>query len=162
MDLYSTHIEYIRKIYSLIDKPKFAVEFGCGNYSTDWLIKNSENGVSIEMQSSDWYNTIKDKFKDFTNWKFIEAIGPWNFSDFKFPETIDFAFVDGHGDTRPECINLMMEKQCPVIVSHDTETDCYGWERVSNDYGYKRLIFSKYHPQTSLWTKNEDLFTYMS
>jgi hypothetical protein len=157
MDRYSTHMEHIRKIYSLIEKPKYVVEFGCGNYSTEFLINNSGRGISIEMQSSDWYNNIKNKFKYHSHWEFAEAIGPWEFSDSLFKENIDLSFVDGHGDTRPECINLMMEKGCPIIISHDTEEPCYGWERVETNNEYKRLDFKKYHPWTTLWTTDINL-----
>lgn len=158
MDRYSTHRELTRKVYSLIEKPKFVVEFGCGNYSTGFLIENSERGVSIEMQSSEWYRNISSQFKDCENWTFIEAIGPWNFLDFKFPEKIDLAFVDGHGDSRPECINLMMDKGCPVIISHDTEEPYYRWDKVYVNNGYKRVDSKIYTPYTSLWTTNEELF----
>ena len=157
MNPYSTHIHYIKKIYSIIEKPRFVVEFGCGDFSTGFLIKNSKNGVSIEMQSLEWYNRIKSQFKDCENWQFLEAIGPWNFLDFEFPEKIDLAFVDGHGDSRPECVNLMMDKQCPVIISHDTEEPYYRWELVNVNKGYERIDSKIYTPHTTLWTTNKEL-----
>lgn len=161
MDVYSTHLDGLNKIINFIGKPKNVVEFGTGNYSTEFLIKNSESLMSIEMQSIQWFNDVVSKFKHNENWRYFCSIGPMSFLDIEYPETIDFTFVDGHGESRPECINFMMGKNCPIIVAHDTETSSYGWDRVNSDNGYKRFDF-KYHSNwTTLWTNNNDLFNHL-
>lgn len=162
MDLYSTHLEHLDKIITFIGKPKNSVEFGTGNYSTDFLIKNSEQLMSIEMQSEKWFNEIVNKFKGNNNWEYFCSIGPKKFLELKYPNNVDFSFVDGHGDSRPECINFMMSKNCPVIVAHDTEELGYGWNRVETNNGYKKIDFKKHKNWTTLWTNNIQLFDYLT
>lgn len=161
MDPYATHIEFIKEIYSVIDKPKNVIEFGCGNYSTEFLIENSENVISIEMQSEDWFNEIKAKLNHNLNWKIYSLIGPMTFLNIELPDIIDLAFVDGHGESRPECINHMMKKKCPIIIAHDTEERGYGWDRVLSNH-YHKFEFKKYNNWSTLWTTNTELYNFLS
>lgn len=160
MDLYSTHIEPIKKIFSFIDQPKISLEFGMGNYSTDFLIKNSDELISIEMQSDFWFNEMSNKFSSFSNWKAIKCLGPFEFLNLSYPEFVDFCFVDGHGDSRPDCINLMIEKKCPVIVAHDTEESGYNWNKVLRK-DYQEHVFKDYKNWTTLWTNNLELIKHI-
>jgi len=156
MDPYSTHLEPIKRIFSYIEKPNLTIEFGMGNYSTDYFIKNSVNTISIEMQSKDWYDNILNKFSQFNNWDAKLLLGPLTYRNLK-TITPDVSFIDGHGDSRPDCVNDMITINCPVIIAHDTETASYGWHRV-NPMGYKRFDFKEYSVWTTLWTNDLKLF----
>lgn len=161
IDLYSTHLEFINSIFEFKGKLNNIVEFGCGDYSTKLLIDNGNNILTIEMQSEDWYEKIKEKFKNFKNWKFLKLIGPYNFFNATYPESIDFSFVDGHGDSRPDCINLMMKYKCPIIMTHDTEEPGYKWFRVENKDNYKKMTFTKYRNWTTIWTLDSSLYDFL-
>ena len=64
-DLYSTHLPFLEKIFSLIEKPNLVIEFGMGNYSTNFFIQNSNKVESIEMQSKEWYDNMYEKVKQY-------------------------------------------------------------------------------------------------
>jgi hypothetical protein len=160
VDLYGTHQEYLKAVVDFKGKFSNSVEFGMGDFSTSFLIENSDKCTSIEMQSSEWYTKMVDKFGKNEKWTPYSMMGPMEFLKIQYDQPIDFAFVDGHGDSRPECINFMMEKKCPIIMSHDTEAETYGWKRVlKNDY--KKLDFTKHENWTSLWTLDKELYDYM-
>lgn len=156
LDLYSTHLDPLKKIINLIEKPELTIEFGMGNYSTEFLLSNSEKLISIEMQSEDWYNKMIERFNDNKSWEHHLLLGPYTFKNITYPKC-DLSFVDGHGDTRPECINMLMDLGCSVIVSHDTEEPGYGWDRINNN-NYKRIDFKEHPNWTSLWTNNDNLY----
>lgn len=160
IDLYSTHLEYFKTIFNFKGKLNSIVEFGCGNYSTKFFTENSENTISIEMQSEEWYNKINNDFKNCDNLQLVKLIGPYDFLNFKFPEFIDLSFVDGHGSSRPECINLMMHLNCPIIVAHDTEEPGYQWYKVE-DNNYKKITFNKYTNWTTIWSTDNNLLDYL-
>lgn len=162
VDLYSTHLEYINSVFEFKGRLKNIVEFGMGNYSTELLINNADNVISIEMQSSEWYNNMNDKFKESKNWTSHELIGPFEFKNIQYPNSIDMSFVDGHGDSRPDCINFMMDKGCPIILSHDTEESGYQWYRVQENENYKKLEFKKYPNWTTIWTSDMELLNFLS
>jgi len=161
IDLYSTHIEFLEFIFKHKGKLNKIIEFGSGLFSTDFFIKNGKKVISIEMQSENWFNQVKSKFINENHWTIHFSIGPFNFVNLKFYDETDFCFVDGHGDSRPECINFMMEKNCPIIVSHDTEEPSYGWTRVKNEKNYKSLTFKKYKNWTTIWTTDEELYLFL-
>lgn len=161
IDLYSTHIEFLDLIFEHKGKVDKIVEFGSGFFSTDFFIKKGKEVISIEMQSENWYNQVKSKFTDEINWTIYLSLGPLNFINLEFYNDTDFSFVDGHGDSRPECINLMMTKNCPIIVSHDTEEPGYGWTRVKNEKNYQTLTFKKYQNWTTIWTTDEKLYEFL-
>lgn len=155
-NLYSTHLPLIRKLFSIIEKPKLVLEFGMGLYSTEFFIMNSEKTISIEMQSEEWFNNMIDKFKNFKNWEAHKLLGKDTYKEFNFIKP-DISFIDGHGETRPECVNLMMDLECPIIIAHDTETYTYGWDRVNTNNGYHSYIFKQYDVWTTLWSKNNEI-----
>ena len=162
IDLYSTHLEYLSDVFEFKGKINNIVEFGTGNYSTKLLIDNGINVISIEMQSENWYDIINKKFNECVNWKGLKLIGPYEFISAEYPDKIDMVFVDGHGDSRPDCINFMMQKKCPIIIAHDTEEEGYKWHRVSNNENYKKIQFTKYENWTTIWTTDEELYNFLN
>ena len=161
IDLYSTHIEYLIEIFKFKGKTNKIIEFGTGFFSTEFFINNGKEVTSIEMQSEDWYNQVKSKFEEKENWIIHKCLGPYTFMNLDIYQNTDFCFVDGHGDSRPECINFMIENNCPIIVSHDTEENGYGWERVKNKENYKTHTFKKHKNWTTIWTSDNELYENM-
>jgi hypothetical protein len=145
-------MEYLAEIFKIKGRINTVLEFGTGNYSTGLLIANSDKCISIEMQSADWYERVVGRFSDSKNWEHHLCVGPMKWTDINLPDNIGFGFVDGHGESRPECVNYLMEKKCPIIVSHDTEEPGYGWLRISDNKAYDKIIFRKYENWTTLWT----------
>jgi hypothetical protein len=162
VDLYSTHQEYLREIFAFKGRLPLVLEFGTGHYSTGLLIGNSDKCISIEMQSADWHGRMLEKFSKSENWEPYLSIGPMKWTGIVLPETIHLGFVDGHGESRPECINYLMGKGCPIIVSHDTEEPGYGWGRVNENNSYMKIVFSKHPNWTTLWTTDALLFDHFT
>lgn len=160
MDRFSTHLNLMTKIFEFKDI-KTSLEFGMGHFSTDFLIKNTKNKVtSIEMQFEDWFNTISQKYSSNSKWKGILNIGPHSAFELNY-DHYDFALVDGHGETRPECVNFI-SKFCDTIVAHDTEAELvYGWKRVNLPDFYS-FEDRNQEPWTKVWTKNKDLIDFLS
>jgi hypothetical protein len=161
MDLYSSHLEYLQEAFKFKGKLNNVIEFGMGNYSTKLLIDNANNITSIEMQSEEWYEKIVSQFGNIKNWNHHKLIGPFEFKNIKYGY-FDMAFVDGHGESRPECINLMLDIECPIIFAHDTEENGYGWDRVRENKDYNKITFKKHQNFTTLWTKDHALFNHMN
>lgn len=161
IDLYGSHKEYLLEVVKFKKRFSNALEFGMGNYSTKILIENSDKCVSVEMQSPAWFNEMLEKFQHNKNWTPHFRMGATEFLNITYDDFYDFCFVDGHQDSRPECVNFMMSKKCPIIMSHDTESvEYYGWDRVlKNDY--KRVDFKKHPNWTSLWTLDQNLYDHM-
>jgi hypothetical protein len=160
MDRFSTHLNLMSKIFKF-KKIKTSIEFGMGNFSTEFLIKNTENKiVSIEMQSEEWFNIINRKFFLNPKWQGLLSIGSHSVFNLNYNE-YDFALVDGHVETRPECVNFI-STFCDTIVAHDTEAESvYGWDRVDlqNFYSFED---ANQEPWTKVWTKNKDLIDFLS
>jgi hypothetical protein len=156
IDLYSTHLDVLKKIIGIIGKPDLCIEFGSGDYSTSFLIENAKELISIEMQSEEWYNKMVSKFNGNPNWKHFLSVGPNTYENLDLP-TPSLCFVDGHGDSRPECVNLMILKRCPIIVAHDTERESYGWDRI-DPKDYLKINFTNHENWTSVWVYDVGLY----
>jgi len=124
------------------------VEFGMGLFSTPFFLERCNEVLSVEMQSEKWYNLIYSKYGDRTSWHPVKFIHPYHAIDWMQEAKFDLCFVDGHINSRPECINLAC---APIIVAHDTECQAYGWQRVSLPEGYKEIKHTKQTPHTTVW-----------
>jgi len=160
MDVYSTHLKYLELIIDFCPDIENVVEFGMGYYSTKLFVDRVKKVTSIEMQTKEWFNKIESEFKDHAKWTPVALIGPFEFLGHKYPEKIDLVFVDGHGDSRPECINFMVEKRCRVIVAHDTEEQSYRWDKVAQN-DYMKLTFKDFENWTTCWTLNPLLYEHL-
>lgn len=139
---YGSHIPFLLKELELAPDNIMVLEFGCGAFST-YTFLNCDKVVhvdSMEMQSELWLDKMRSAVDD-------DRCMIWDATD--KPETaLDFArhllvankyhiaFVDGHADNRPECVNLCLEANIPVIMIHDYQCDVYGWERIDMDLAY--------------------------
>jgi len=142
---YSNHIHFFIKLFEL-RKFKSVFEYGCGLGSTPFFLDNCERVVAFEMQSEQWYEKVKKELQPkYGNKLEIHCLigeGGFDFIEHS-TERFDLVFVDGHGSSRPECINTAFKLGYKYIVTHDTEDKVYpyGWGRIKVPEGYMRYDF---------------------
>jgi predicted O-methyltransferase YrrM len=165
MNDYCSHLPILEFVLDEI-KPINLFEFGMGLYSTKLFTNTTKYVISVEMQDESWYDKIKkenfitDSKNDINLYCMLgkeNAIDFFKNIDMKF----DLVFVDGHGESRWQCINEAFEK-CDVIVAHDTETVSYNWSMVVKPEEYTWLDIKKYNPWTSVITNNKNLIQKLS
>lgn len=153
MDRYSTHLPILKELLDTREI-KTVFEFGTGFYSTGLFCENCNFVVACEMQSEEWYNKVKDKFKENKNLSLNCMIGPYkaieHLSD--IDKKFDLIFVDGHGESRWAAINEA-SKFTNLIVSHDTETPSYQWHKINLDQTWIRKDYKDLNPWTTVWIK---------
>ena len=159
---YSNHLVLIDALFSNVKKGaiKHIFEYGCGFGSTPYFLQKSKSVIAVEMQSEGWFWRVRNDLKPiYPHLEIHLALGGchWDFLG-KFNQNFDLVFADGHGDSRPECINYAMGKGVPYIVSHDTEEKGYGWERVLNSREYHKLTMRDFNNWTTLWTTDTQVF----
>lgn len=159
LDGYSTHIPVLEATIDFI-KPKTIVEFGPGNYSTALFADIATNLMTIEMQSTSWYECIANRYNNRSNVNVVKSISPLDFVYLTYPDKIDLTFVDGHGDSRPAVINFFADR-ANTIITHDTEEAGYRWDRVKLPDSYKTYICKKYNIYTTIYTKDKKLIDYI-
>ena len=152
--LMETHLTVLKSIFKYVDVNN-CVEFGSD--STDILIKNCKYLMSIEMNSQELYDKAREEFKEYKHWDFLLRLGKDSYREIEYPK-IDLCLVDGHEDNRPECVNLMLQKQVPIIVVHGTEQP----RNRINDNTYYSITYNKTTPWTTVFTSDQNLAYYLS
>lgn len=159
IDGYSNHIHLFSKIFEL-KKIKNMFEYGCGK-SSEYLVQHCDKLISLEMQSELYYEKTKSQLlpKYLDKFAIFCAIGQqnWDFIN-KFSIPFDLVFVDGHGDSRPECINNAFILNIPIIVTHDTEYSGYRWNLVNMPENYFCYNFKEYNNWTTVYTRDKKLY----
>jgi hypothetical protein len=158
MDPYRTHIPVLETIFKT-KNINSVLEFGMGYNSTPFFLERCKNVTSIEMQQKEWFDKITSEYsKTYKDWKHHLSIGP--FAAFSLQEVMtqnyDLVFVDGHGDSRPECINAFFNK-AEIIVAHDAEEPGYRWNLVNKPDNYNQYLFARLNPFTLIYSKDFDL-----
>ena len=149
---YATHLPVLEEVcrkYSV----KSVFEFGPGKYSTRFFSEHCESVVSVEMNSRDWYDQIKDM--NYKNVQLLYLPGP--FAACNYLESIcrfDLIMVDGHGDSRYRQANVALEHS-NIVVCHDTNDSQYGWWFVRIPSGYEVKNYTTGPTHTSTLIKNE-------
>jgi hypothetical protein len=155
MDGVSSHLPILKKI---IDDNNFnrVIEFGSGFNSTVLFAERIPNGVTIEMQSKEWYEKVKERLP---GWDIRLMLGEkYGISFYRntCKGIFDLMFVDGHGLTRWDCINSGFEKDIGFIIAHDTQESSYGWSKIEKPKEYN--IYSYKHNSgigTTIFTKKD-------
>ena len=157
---YATHIPLLTKLFEFKDCP-VVFEFGTGFASTPFFLNHALTLVSLEMQSEEWFEKVRSTIQPHAHvdWQLSCRLGPESYDYLlESKERFDLLFVDGHGESRPECINAGFDLKIPHIVVHDTEYPGYGWERVRQPEHYYCYIFKEFANWTSLYTLDKDLY----
>jgi predicted O-methyltransferase YrrM len=129
-------------------------EFGSGFGSTPIFVEGCKSVHSVEMQSEDWFVKVKEKLSSYENFKYDMMLGPIDAIVYfaGVDKKYDLVFVDGHGLSRPECINAAFSKT-DIVVTHDTDVPSYHWERINLPEGWSKINY-KVVPWTTVFHKN--------
>jgi hypothetical protein len=155
---YSNHLVLIDFLFNK-RKIENVFEYGCGFGSTPYFCKMAKDVVCVEMQYEDWFWKVRNDLKSkYSNLEIHFSLGGhnWDYAK-KTNQKYDLIFADGHGDSRPDCINLGFEMNVPYIISHDTEEKGYKWERVMMPNDYQSFTLKMFNNHTSIWTNDKSL-----
>jgi len=182
-----SYIPSFDKIFSKHEIKK-VLEFGEGE-GTRYLLDKCEFVCSIEVSAypyhMDWYNTCKEKYKGYKNWKqilyrcddllikldqnaqkkkyekienyahYLEEILNLGISS---SDGYDLAFVDYGIHLRADMVNLLFNK-VDIIAAHDTNVgkELYGWDRISVPMNYTEIDFNPgEYLGTKFWIRQHD------
>ncbi|MFZ2146300.1 MAG: hypothetical protein WAV28_03695 [Sedimentisphaerales bacterium] len=141
-DNYGSHLRVFEKVFATFETKK-VLEFGLGQFSTPFFVNHAEVVVSVEQESKEWYERIKDRI-DSGNWHPIFQLDPRVvFEQFDANnQHFDLVFSDGAAETRCLVANLAMERNVPMVILHDTEKVWYyQWNLLSIPANYSRFNF---------------------
>jgi hypothetical protein len=127
---------------------KRVLEFGCGLFSTRHFVDQGCEVTSIEMQHQEWFDRVKAEIPGVN---LLLALGPDAWRELDLAPRYDAIFVDGHGDSRPECLEWA-KGRTDLIVAHDTEHPYYDWDRAYMS-GFKKTVHDALTPWTTVWVK---------
>lgn len=158
---YQTHAPVLERILEIF-KPKDILEFGPGKYSTKLFLDSipaSGSLTCIEMQSQEWADIVTGLFSSDARFQLHCLLGAnaWYEEDHLLEGRPDLAFVDGHGESRPEVINYLLDWKVPVIMTHDTECPNYGWDRIKGNSDYTHWSYRDVVPWTDVFIHNNAL-----
>ena len=157
---YSNHIHVLNKIVTE-KQIKVIIEWGTGFSSSKFLLNHCDKLYSLQMQYQSWFIKVRDTLKpiygDKFDIKFRLGKDGYNYIH-QINQKIDLAFVDGHGDSRPQCINQCFKRKIKYIVTHDTQEKGYGWDRVKMPDNYRKYDFKKYNNWTTLYTSDLEFY----
>ena len=149
------HLPMLRAIFGLLGgRIRNVIEFGPGVYSTPFFLERGCSVFSVEMQSEEWYNKVSGENPQLTIGFYP---GPLTFLE-NSPDLswYQFAFIDGHIESRPECINACFDACIPIVATHDYEDPVYGWERVKVPGNYRQFIYCATEKRRSCFWIRED------
>lgn len=156
MNPFATHLPTLEHLFKT-NSIKSVFEFGTGLFSTPFFCGNSQKVIAVEMQDHNWFIKVKEELKTFNNLTMHSMLGPTSAIEYfkQLDMTFDLVFVDGHGDSRPECIQEAFKKS-KIIVTHDTEEPMYGWTRIKKPDNFTYTVYKSLIPWTSVWEKVGD------
>jgi predicted O-methyltransferase YrrM len=148
LDPTATHLPILESLFAKYDI-KDVLEFGCGLFSTPFFNERART-TSIEMQHKIWFEKVREALPKAD---LRLALGPETWRELipKFKVRYDLIFVDGHGDSRPECMEWA-KNRTDLIVAHDTEHPYYGWDRADMS-GFTKYEHKDLTPWTTVWVK---------
>jgi hypothetical protein len=153
---FNTHLPVLEWLFSKYEINN-VIEFGMGMGSTPFLLDRCKKLVSIEMQSQEWYENISTKFYDRKSFTPLFLEGPDKAVElFDGINDIDLVFVDGHKETRWLLTNMAMERS-KIVVTHDTESKLYEYEKISVPDGWHRADIKDLHPWTTIFIKDKHI-----
>lgn len=147
LDPTATHLPIFDSLFKKY-KIKNVLEFGCGMFSTKKFVDEGCTVTSVEMQNKSWFDKVH---KELPSVDLILSLGPYEWEELQFKPRYDLIFVDGHRDSRPECL-VWAKDHTDLIVAHDTEHPAYGWGRADMS-GFKVTVHKEMSPWTTVWEK---------
>ncbi len=143
---YGSHLPVLKFLFSISNINK-VLEFGMGHFSTEFFLMHGCEVTSTEMQEESWYKEMLKSVGKNNKWTPFLKLGPSLALETPVPgNEYDLAFIDGHLNSRPECVNACFGK-VPIIIAHDFECSVYGWERIKMPSFYKKVVFHQENTQ---------------
>lgn len=127
------------------------LEFGCGLFSTKKFHDMGCRVTSIEMQHREWAENIQQALPA-VDVRLALGAHAWRELAAGLNPRYDLIFVDGHGDSRPDCL-MWAKERADLIVAHDTEHPYYKWERADMS-GFDVQVFKALRPWTTVWRRS--------
>jgi len=158
---YSSHLIVLDAIFKSVSI-KNVFEYGCGLYSTKFFVDNAISVESVEMQSQEWYEKIKNEMantsKNLSLKCMLGADDAIKYFD-QLNKKYDLVFVDGWGGQgRVKCVEHAFNKT-PIIVVHDVyckKPNKY-IKNMKVDSKYKYIEIEVRKPHTGIYTTNINL-----
>lgn len=147
MDPTATHLPILESLLAG-GGIKRVLEFGCGLYSTPLFRDRGCEVTAIEMQHEEWFDRVREACPEAD---IRLALGPIAWIREALADRYDLIFVDGHGDSRPECLEWAKER-ADLIVAHDTEHPYYCWHRADMS-GFTATVHRDNPPWTTVWRR---------
>lgn len=147
MDATATHLPILEK---MLEKHQYkkVLEFGCGLFSTKFFIDHGCDLISVEMQNEDWMHAVHSHYPKAD---IRLALGPDAWRELNLEGKYDMIFVDGHGDSRPECMEWAKD-HTDLIIAHDTEHPYYRWWEADMS-GFNVTEYKDTPPWTTVWER---------
>ena len=149
---YGSHLPILRLLFSA-NLIRNVVEFGMGNFSTEFFLCKQVELTSIEQQDENWLKQMLTKERPIwmtQKWETVLSLGATSWRELVYPEKIDLCFVDGHLDARADCVNFMFNR-ADIIVCHDFECPVYNWGKIQMPDNYKKIIYHDRDLQTAVF-----------
>ena len=143
----ATHLPTFEQLFKYNDI-KTVLEFGCGLYSTKFFKDMGCSLTSIEMQHEAWRDRVLGLLPDAD---IRLALGAMEWQKLPLKDRYDLIFVDGHADSRPECL-MWAKDHTDLIVAHDTEHNYYMWDRADMS-GFDKTVHDELSPWTTVWRR---------
>lgn len=149
---FGTFMKPLREIYDVFH-PQKVIEFGPGYISTEFFLNSGAKVNSVEMCSPDWHSKLAAHYAEYKNLNLVMG-NKLSYKDLtdEFLRA-DLGFVDGHPDTRAECVTALFDK-CAIIVAHDLDLDGNHYEKVLTPQHYSFYKYTELSPHTGVWFDN--------
>lgn len=149
MEPTATHLPILAKMLDRHEVKK-VLEFGCGLFSTKLFIERGCDLISVEMQNEDWMHKVHEVFPKAD---IRLALGAEAWRKLGLADRYDLIFVDGHADSRPECM-MWAKNYTDLIIAHDTEHPYYQWDRADMS-GFRKTEYKDTPPWTTVWERHD-------
>jgi len=150
IDMYGSHLGLLKIIFNSFNI-KTVLEFGMGDHSTAFFLKQDCELFSIEQQEKAWFDKCNKNFGDNKKWTSLFLPFPERIEDIEYPKDLDFVFVDGHNLSRSNCVNFMFGK-CKLIAAHDYEKKrFYHWKNIVVPSDYRKIVYTENLKETVLF-----------
>jgi len=161
---YGTHMAPLLTAILHTDGPVF--EMGCGDYSTPMLhaICKRQNRFLLSSDTSkEWINLFLDMENDMHSFVYVSVFeDDWEKNpkpdkwDLIGNQKWGVVFIDHRPGDRRAIDIKRFANLADVIVVHDTEAMCYGYEPVMNTFKY-RYDYLRYQTRTTLVSNKIDI-----
>ena len=162
---YGTHIAVLKVVQAHVGDAN-AVEFGCGMYSTKWLLENFRHLTTVELDEG-WVTKVANgtcaEMKK--RWSMVVVKDEqWAFQAAGRIPQADVVLVDG-GDHKARvkvAQSCMDQGTTKAVVMHDAERIEYDWNTLWLLDGWKYVRCEGEMPWSAVATPNDDLVMALS